>query len=60
MHPVAFRKALIEAYIAGAESMYCGCYEMQTKAQAREWFYNEYGINVTNSDEICDCCEEDE
>lgn len=58
MHPVAFRKALIEAYLAGASNMYCGCYEMQTKKDAAEWFDNEYGTN-SNSEE-CDCCEDDE
>ena len=35
--------------------MYCGCYEMQTRAQAKEWFDNEYGQQES---EECDCCEE--
>lgn len=55
IHPVAFKKALMEAYIAGAESMYCGCYERQTKSHAREWFNSEYGEQKS---EECDCCEE--
>jgi len=58
MHPVAFRKALIEAYLAGASSMYCGCYDMQSKADAREWYDNEYG--TMNDSEECDCCDDEE
>jgi len=27
---------MIEAYLAGAESMTCGCLPMQTKAEARD------------------------
>jgi hypothetical protein len=57
MHPVAFKKALLEAYLAGASSMYCGCYEMPNKTQAREWFDSEYGPQEA---ENCDCCEEEE
>ena len=55
MHPIAFRKAMIEAYLAGAESMECGCYNMKTKKDAAEWFDDEYGIQES---EECDCCEE--
>ena len=55
MHPVAFKKAVIEAYLAGASNMYCGCYEMQSRADAKEWFENEYG---RQDPEECDCCEE--
>ena len=55
MHPVALKKALIEAYLAGASNMYCGCYEMQSRADAKEWFENEYG---RQDPEECDCCEE--
>jgi hypothetical protein len=58
MHPVAFKKALIEAYMSGAESMYCGCYERPTKATAREWYDNEYGLTTT--EEECDCCEDND
>ena len=54
---VVFKKALLEAYLAGASSMYCGCYEMPTKKEAGEWFDNEYGKLDT---EECDCCEEQE
>jgi len=57
MHPTAFKKAMIEAYLAGASSMYCGCYDMQTKADARVWFDDEYGQLES---EECDCCEEEE
>jgi hypothetical protein len=56
MHPTAFKKAMIEAYLAGASSMYCGCYEMPNKTQAREWFDDEYGPQES---EECDCCEEE-
>lgn len=57
MHPTAFKKAMIEAYLAGANTMYCGCYEMQTKSDAREWFDNEYGPQDSQE---CDCCDEEE
>jgi len=57
MHPTAFKKAMIEAYLAGASNMYCGCYEMQSKANAREWFDNEYGQQESQE---CDCCDEEE
>ena len=29
MNPITFKKAMLEAYLAGASNMYCGCYEMQ-------------------------------
>lgn len=38
MSPQQFKKLMIEAYLAGAESMYCGCIPETTKADAREWF----------------------
>jgi disulfide oxidoreductase YuzD len=38
MSPQLFKKLMIEAYLAGAESMICGCLPMQTKKEAREWF----------------------
>ena len=38
MRPQQLKKLLIEAYLAGAESMTCGCLPMQTKSDAREWF----------------------
>jgi hypothetical protein len=37
--------------------MFCGCYDRKTKADAREWFDNQYGL--TESDQKCDCCEEE-
>jgi hypothetical protein len=55
---VTFRKAMIEAYLAGAESVVeSGITEAPSKKEARDWFDNEYGLTVTN--EECDCCEED-
>ena len=56
MHPVAFRKAMIQAYMAGAESMVDRDIDTHRKKEAREWFDNEYGLLAT---EECDCCEED-
>jgi hypothetical protein len=38
MSPQQLKKLLIEAYLAGAESMVCGCLPMQTKSDARNWF----------------------
>ena len=58
MHPIAFRKAMIEAYMAGAEAMESGDIDMPNKKDARDWFDNDYGLTVT--EEPCDCCEEDE
>jgi hypothetical protein len=60
MHPVAFRKAMAEAYMAGAEAMASGDIDVPSKKEAKDWFDNEYGLTVTNSDEICDCCEEND
>jgi hypothetical protein len=57
MHPVTFKNAIIKAYLAGASSMYCGCYEMQTKKDAGEWFDDQY--HLLESEE-CDCSEEEE
>jgi hypothetical protein len=57
MHPGAFKKLMVKAYLAGANSMYCGCYDRQTLQDAREWFDTEYGIQES---EECDCCEEDD
>ena len=58
MHPVAFRKAMIEAYLAGAASIVeSGSHEYPSKEEARDWFDNEYGPQQS---EECDCCEEDE
>ena len=56
MHPAAFRKAMIEAYLAGAESVVQSeIIESPSKKEARDWFDNEYGLQQT---EECDCCEE--
>ena len=60
MHPVTFRKKMIEAYMAGAEAMAERDIDVPSKKEAKDWFDNEYGLTVTNSDEICDCCEENE
>jgi hypothetical protein len=38
MIPQQLKKLLIEAYLAGAESVYCGCLPAATKADARDWF----------------------
>ena len=38
MSPQQFKKVMIEAYLAGAESVYCGCLPAATKADARDWF----------------------
>jgi hypothetical protein len=56
MHPVAFRKAMIEAYMAGAEAMASGDIDQPSKKEARDWFDNQYGLIVI--EEECDCCEE--
>ena len=58
MHPVAFKKAMLEAYLAGAEAMAAGDIDVPSKKEAREWFENDYGLIVT--DEKCDCCDDDE
>jgi hypothetical protein len=58
MHPITFRKAMIEAYLAGAASIVeSGSHEYPSKKEARDWFDNEYGTQQT---EKCDCCEDDE
>lgn len=58
MHPVAFRKAMIQAYMAGAESVIQSeLKETPSKQDAKDWFDNEYGLLKS---EECDCCEEDD
>jgi hypothetical protein len=57
MHPVAFRKAMIEAYLAGAEAMASGDIDTPSKKEAKAWFDNEYGLLKS---EECDCCEEED
>ena len=58
MHPVAFRKAMIEAYLAGAEAMASGDIDTPSKKEAKAWFDNDYGLTVIT--EECDCCEEND
>jgi hypothetical protein len=57
MNKATLKKLLIEAYMAGAESKYCGCYERPTKTDARLWHDDYFGIDEI---EDCECCEEDE
>jgi hypothetical protein len=57
MHPVAFRKAMIEAYLAGAEAMASGDIDSPSKKDARDWFDNQYGVQETQE---CDCCEDND
>ena len=45
MHPTTFRKKMIEAYLAGAESMNSGDLDVPTKREARDWYDNEYGYS---------------
>lgn len=56
MHPVAFKKAIVEAYLAGAEYVIQSeLKEYPSKKEAREWFDDQYG----RQDPVdCDCCEE--
>jgi hypothetical protein len=35
---------MLEAYLAGAESMICGCLPMITKSEAREWFEENHQV----------------
>jgi hypothetical protein len=58
MHPVTFRKKMIEAYMAGAEAMVSGDIDEPNKKDARDWYDNEYG--VLDTDEVCDCCEDED
>ena len=57
MHPVAFRKAMIQAYMAGAEAMLERDIDVPSKQDAKDWFDNEYGLLKS---EECDCCEEND
>jgi hypothetical protein len=57
MNQATVKKLIIDAYLAGANSMYCGCYERPTKADARDWYDQEYGIEEI---EDCECCDEDD
>lgn len=60
MHPITFRKKMIEAYMAGAEAMAERDIDVPSKKEAKDWFDNEYGLTVTNSNDICDCCEDED
>jgi hypothetical protein len=53
--PQLFKKFIIEAYIAGAETMTCGCLPPPTKTEAREWFDDQFGLGQV---EECECCED--
>jgi hypothetical protein len=56
MHPITFRKKMIEAYMAGAEAMESGDIDVPSKKEAKDWFDNEYGIQES---EKCECCEDE-
>lgn len=60
MTKAMIKKLIIEAYLSGAESMYCGCYERPTKTEARDWYDQEFGVEDAEITEDCDCCEEEE
>jgi hypothetical protein len=49
---------MIEAYMAGAEAMASGDIDEPNKKDAKDWYDNEYG--VLNTDEVCDCCEDED
>ena len=60
MNKGLLKKLLIEAYIAGAESVYCGCYPRPTKAEAREWYDQQYGVEEIEDCKCCDNSDDDE
>ena len=57
MNKGLLKKLLIEAYLSGAESVYCGCYARPTKAEARDWYDEQYGVEEI---EDCKCCGEED
>lgn len=58
MHPTTFRKAIMQAYLAGAAFIIeSESNEYPSKEEVKDWFYNEYGLH--DSEEECDCCEEE-
>jgi len=58
MHPIAFRKAMIDAYMAGfGDAIESGTMEHISKLEARDWFDNMYG---TLDIEDCACCDQQE
>jgi hypothetical protein len=46
MSPQQFKKLMIQAYLAGAESMYCGCIPETTKTDARNWFEENHQLFI--------------
>jgi hypothetical protein len=46
MSPQQFKKLMIQAYLAGAESMYCGCIPEITKTDARNWFEENHQLFI--------------
>jgi len=57
MNQATVKKLIIDAYLAGANSTHCGCFPRLTKADARDWYDQEYGIEEI---EDCECCDEDD
>jgi len=35
---------MLKAYMAGADSMYCGCYDLPDEEQFNKWFESEFKI----------------
>jgi hypothetical protein len=58
MHPIAIRKAIIKAYIAGA-AVTNGGGIMPTKREAVDYYDDEFGM-LDLSEQKCDCCEEED
>jgi hypothetical protein len=58
MHPIAIRKAIIKAYIAGA-AVVNGGGVMPTRRDAVDYYDDEFGI-LDETEHKCDCCEDDE
>jgi hypothetical protein len=58
MHPIAIRKAIIKAYMAGAEVINGGGV-MPTRRDAVDYYDDEFGA-LDLSEQECDCCIEDD
>jgi hypothetical protein len=58
MHPIAIRKAIIKAYIAGAEVINGGGI-MPTREDAVDYYDDQFGL-LDLSEQKCDCCNEDD
>ena len=58
MHPIAIRKAIIKAYIAGAHLINDGGV-IPTKEEAVDYYDDEFGV-LDLSEQKCDCCEEED